>query len=537
MRLCNVLLLVVLLATGILLSSLSLTRRPLGAPIRLTDTLVAAASDATSDSRRSSPPPPAAATGTDGGDTFIPNELATNVNGSGRGSKHSPLNIAILSLYVGVPIIPKKLYAAVHSKRCYAALHGYSFILDTSPRTHKRMPHWNRVLVLQRYLPQFDWILYLDIDTMMVNASITLEHFLLSPYITPDVHLILSEGDHVNSGGFFLRNSSWGMRFLRDWWEYGTPEKAPYQEQYDQGALVFLLLDHLNADVNGSYDKSCHRGAMGGAEKCWLRWMDRLGLPLNRRLGKNIIWWPCNASTVRGFNFYGHGCWLRHPCQCYRNGDLLAHTHALGEWNVGFTETYCPVPWTTYLHVELGLRNPEVEALKQDRRRQMQEYEQAYATHRVVHSYWFKGQPYLYVLLDLNGDASSLQRTVTLKGHEHIVANGPRTTHEQTSLYANTDGSFFFFFMFSEPQFAFFFVFILCIIIIVGWITNAKNFVAIEALQCHALEYVSEVKQTWDLVWTGVPLLQCPFCNLPTLFRRYPRYPILFGAMLLFLLK
>lgn len=37
----------------------------------------------------------------------------------------------------------------------------------------------------------------------------------------------------------------------------------------------------------------------------------------------------------------------------------------------------------------------QVEALKQDRRRQMQEYEQAYATHRVVHSYWFKGTVFL----------------------------------------------------------------------------------------------------------------------------------------------
>eukprot|EP00667_Euglena_gracilis_P014566 EG_transcript_15099 len=352
------------------------------------------------------------ATGVDGGDTFIHNKHVnvTNVIGSRRGSKHSPLNIAILSLYVGVPIIPKKLYAAVHSKRCYAALHGYRFILDTSPRTHERTPHWSRVLVLQRYLPHFDWILYLDIDTMMVNASITLEHFLLSPYVTPNVHLILSEGDHVNSGGFFLRRSSWSMHFLRDWWQYGTPEKAPYQEQYDQGALMFLLLDHLNADVHGSYDKSCHRGTMGvgSAEKCWFQWMDRLGLPLNQRRGKHIVWYPCNASTVRGFNFYGHLCHLRHPCQCYRNGDLMAHSHELGEWTVGFTETHCPVPWTSYLHVELGLRNPDVEALKQDHHQLMLDYEQAYTTHHVVHSYWSLGQPYLYVLLDLHGNASSL---------------------------------------------------------------------------------------------------------------------------------
>ena len=33
------------------------------------------------------------------------------------------------------------------------------------------------------------------------------------------------------------------------------------------------------------------------------------------RFGKHIIWWPCNETTIRGFNFYGHGCWLRHPCQ------------------------------------------------------------------------------------------------------------------------------------------------------------------------------------------------------------------------------
>ena len=37
---------------------------------------------------------------------------STNTNGTGHGSKHSALNIAILSIYVGIPQIPKKLYAA-----------------------------------------------------------------------------------------------------------------------------------------------------------------------------------------------------------------------------------------------------------------------------------------------------------------------------------------------------------------------------------------------------------------------------------------
>uniref|UniRef100_A0A7S1HXL2 Uncharacterized protein n=1 Tax=Eutreptiella gymnastica TaxID=73025 RepID=A0A7S1HXL2_9EUGL len=252
----------------------------------------------------------------------------------------------------------------------------------------------------------------------MTNFTIRLEDFLLSKWVTPSVNYIMSEGDHVNSGGFFIRNTEWSIQFLKDWWLYGTPEKAPYQEQYDQGALVFLILDHLNADVNGTYDKSCHRGAMGGAEKCWLRWMERLGLPLNKRLGKNIIWWPCSETTIRGFNFYGHGCWLRHPCQCYRNGDLLAHTHALGEWNIGFTETYCPNPWKSYQHVEMGLKVSKVDlvTLKVDRRRFMSDYEHHHSDHHIVHSYWFKGAPYIYILLDLADEARRLAKTVTIAG-------------------------------------------------------------------------------------------------------------------------
>ena len=64
---------------------------------------------------------------------------------------------------------------------------------------------------------------------------------------------------------------------------------------------MFLILDHLNTDVSGGYDKSCHRGALGGAEKCWLKWMDRMGLPLNRRYASEFcasITYAANLHSV-----------------------------------------------------------------------------------------------------------------------------------------------------------------------------------------------------------------------------------------------
>lgn len=143
--------------------------------------------------------------------------------------------IAILS--VSTPDRTQMYQPATNSKTCYSAKHGwktwvlygffisvwkliiafflfsvrYTFIIDTNDAKSSLNPWWRKVTALQKYLPYYDWILFMDGDTLVTNYTIRLEWFLPSP----DENIDLIVTDHniaLNNGVFFLRNSAWSRK-------------------------------------------------------------------------------------------------------------------------------------------------------------------------------------------------------------------------------------------------------------------------------------------------------------------------------------
>ena len=83
---------------------------------------------------------------------------------------------------------------------------------------------------------------------MIVNWTIPLEAFVAKA--NSDTHLIFSDGDHVNSGVFFIRNRPRSIQFLDRWWKYGNNH---FQYQYDQGPLSWLILDMVKEQTKARY--------------------------------------------------------------------------------------------------------------------------------------------------------------------------------------------------------------------------------------------------------------------------------------------
>eukprot|EP01004_Peranema_trichophorum_P003443 NODE_2430_length_1583_cov_55.930822_g2090_i0.p1 GENE.NODE_2430_length_1583_cov_55.930822_g2090_i0~~NODE_2430_length_1583_cov_55.930822_g2090_i0.p1 ORF type:complete len:466 (+),score=47.36 NODE_2430_length_1583_cov_55.930822_g2090_i0:77-1474(+) len=324
-----------------------------------------------------------------------------------------PTKFALLTLAVGKDHIGPRMRPAVDSKRCYCKLHGYDFILDQRPQSHSRTVHWTRVPVMKELIlskmNQYEWIFYTDIDTMITNWTIRLEQFVERAH--PDTQLIFSDGDHVNSGVFFIKVGRWAVDFLDKWWDYG---KNTYQYQYDQGPLSWLILDHVKMYTKvAGYNGQCASSIEIDGERCWNQWMDRMGMPVNKRSTNKILFWPCHGwgTSLRGFNFYGHSSWKRHECQHWRQGDFLAHTHDTYEWDIGFKPNYCPSPWTSYLHTEISCR-PKLGIMATDSKAPKfldSIYNLFSPRFNITHQYIDKqGDPYLYLLLPLNSKISQL---------------------------------------------------------------------------------------------------------------------------------
>ncbi len=124
------------------------------------------------------------------------------------------------------------------SKACYCQLHGYTNIIEPNAlytKLYHRKPHWDRIPALLRHLPSFDWILYLDADILVTNASVRVED-LLDRALSIHTHsmsawenltnvgvpfLVVQDGMEVNSGGLLVRGrgDARARRLLARWWD------------------------------------------------------------------------------------------------------------------------------------------------------------------------------------------------------------------------------------------------------------------------------------------------------------------------------
>jgi hypothetical protein len=103
---------------------------------------------------------------------------------------------------------------AEQNHRRYCLCHGYSFVCETSGFDTSRKPPWSKILFLRKHLPRFDWMLWLDADTLIMNPATPLHSFLAD-----DVDLIISEDwNGINAGVFFMRHTPWSLDFLQRIW-------------------------------------------------------------------------------------------------------------------------------------------------------------------------------------------------------------------------------------------------------------------------------------------------------------------------------
>jgi len=166
----------------------------------------------------------------------------------------SPLKVGILMLFDEAMLAQEMTQLSILNKKQYAARHGYELIVvhgadvDTN-----RPPAWSKFLAMQRHLPRFNFLLFMDIDTLIMNDEVRLEE-LAQVNGNGEKDLIISEDwNGVNSGVFMLRNSTWSKWFLAE--AFGSKGSEPeymathersregvkYPFEYEQRAIHYLL--------------------------------------------------------------------------------------------------------------------------------------------------------------------------------------------------------------------------------------------------------------------------------------------------------
>jgi len=145
---------------------------------------------------------------------------------------------------------------------CYAHRHGYHF---TSINPH----HYYACSVIENYYfkkhcaviqyliqnPNVQWLVVLDGDTFVVNATKTIDAFLP---IDPDIHVVHYErfmDNEIMAGNYIIRNHPWSLFYLNEWVEYFKKIPSVGHHNHDNGAIHLHFLNMTNMVDRQTFDK------------------------------------------------------------------------------------------------------------------------------------------------------------------------------------------------------------------------------------------------------------------------------------------
>ncbi|KAI8099969.1 galactosyl transferase GMA12/MNN10 family-domain-containing protein, partial [Halteromyces radiatus] len=181
-------------------------------------------------------------------------DLATN-NNNNDNDKASSMAVVTSSFIYDACMEPSATRAAMN-KRDYALKHGYSFVARSAEFAQEsargqRKTVWGKIDVVEKVLPKYEWIFWLDMDAVVMNQDRQLEDILdQCRQAYPDgpeafddqVDFVVSRPTRdpmINAGVFLMRNTPWAMQFLRDvqkttfWFNKGP--------SYEQGAMWDIM--------------------------------------------------------------------------------------------------------------------------------------------------------------------------------------------------------------------------------------------------------------------------------------------------------
>jgi hypothetical protein len=157
---------------------------------------------------------------------------------------------------------PKLMKRVVKNREVYCRLHNCDIIVANDMIDKSRPPAWSKLLVARKYVTKYDYLMYLDMDMVILNFNRSLLDYALYARSLSQKSQEANVGGSVvdydfvmskdwsgpNTGAFIVRNSSWSLKFFEDAWKLGedmvkpkTKDGKSYPFQYEQRVFHYML--------------------------------------------------------------------------------------------------------------------------------------------------------------------------------------------------------------------------------------------------------------------------------------------------------
>ncbi len=190
------------------------------------------------------------------------------------------LKLGIVSLASGSNYnLMGKLSHRNHAR--FAELHGLQYIAANNTKyIDPRLPaQWWKCHIMIDWLPQFDWLLWIDADALFCDPELDLLSYIReAPSGTELIAAQDIDASLFNTGVFWLRNSSWSLHFMERVLARGLADSRIRNHGfYEQLAMqlfyrksptvrkkIFVIPNRRRHEINGFViDGSFRRPGMG----------------------------------------------------------------------------------------------------------------------------------------------------------------------------------------------------------------------------------------------------------------------------------
>lgn len=166
--------------------------------------------------------------------------------------------IAILSLAVGDNWNELKRIS-MQNKNEYAARWGYDVHFATESLDVTRPAAWSKIRLIQKHLPDYDWIFWSDADSFFMNHTISLNSFLGSDTGLKNEDVVIAEDyNGINAGSFFIKNTEWSFFILNHIYQHGPYINHPWWENAAFHYIYYGVVDMIIGSRNFAEKYKCH---------------------------------------------------------------------------------------------------------------------------------------------------------------------------------------------------------------------------------------------------------------------------------------
>jgi len=150
------------------------------------------------------------------------------------------MKIAVITFLVG-PDYKRWMEPGLASKREWCKKQGYDFHCGGDIVWDRTRPiPWSKLLYLQQFLNDYDYLFVSDADVLITNPDLKIEDVILPQLGDKDLLWTMDACDHLNSGNMLLRCSAreWLKEYFTEVWK---KEDLIYHIWWENAAMIKVL--------------------------------------------------------------------------------------------------------------------------------------------------------------------------------------------------------------------------------------------------------------------------------------------------------